>query len=112
LAVRSRCHDLGNAPSTMIHGYVCLFCSCSRTAPGHSRRMQRYDGPPMTLGNMRAHGVRSIEVYCQCGREEQVVVDALPDEVAVPSLKERFRCVRCGMRPQLVRPAWGDTSRR
>jgi hypothetical protein len=24
----------------------------------------RYRGPPMTLGNMRANGVRSLAVYC------------------------------------------------
>jgi hypothetical protein len=46
--------------------------------------MHRYDGPPMTLGNMRAHGVRSVELYCACGREERALVDGLSDDLEVP----------------------------
>ncbi len=41
--------------------------------PRNPRRAYDADGreiPPMTLGNMREHGVRSIRAYCQetsCG---------------------------------------------
>ena len=34
---------------------------------------------PMTLGNMRQHGVRSVDATCEaCGHEAVIDVDALP----------------------------------
>jgi hypothetical protein len=34
--------------------------------------------PPMTLGDMRAHGIRSIDAFCQaigCGQEATITVN-------------------------------------
>jgi hypothetical protein len=52
---------------------------------------------PMSLGNMREHGVRSVLAICQkvsCGHSGSVNVDDLPDD---------FRCrtcrCACGARP-------------
>ena len=39
----------------------------------------RYTGPPMTIGNMRSHGVRSIEVTCRCGHIALVDANPLDD---------------------------------
>lgn len=69
--------------------------------------MARYDGPPMTLGNMRALGVRNVTIECACGREATMLVDALPDGLAVPEVRRRLRCSRCGARPRSTRPCWG-----
>jgi hypothetical protein len=69
--------------------------------------MQLQDDLPMSLGKMRGYGVREIEVYC-CGHEEKISVDGLVDELLVPCLRLRLRCARCGRRPQMVRPAWGE----
>jgi hypothetical protein len=41
----------------------------------------------MTLGNMRADGVRSLEVCCwQCHHRAILSADPWPDHVPVPSL--------------------------
>ena len=64
---------------------------------------------PMTLGNMRANGVRSLIVHCsnvQCRHEAIVNVDALPANAAVPVLGLRMRCDRCGRRGADVMPNW------
>ncbi len=53
-----------------------------------------YDGqgneiPPMTLGNMRSQGIRSIDAYCEatrCGHEATLHVNALPDDLPVPDV--------------------------
>jgi hypothetical protein len=38
----------------------------------------RYDGPPMTLGNMRANGVRTLDAWCQArGCHHHSTVDGL-----------------------------------
>jgi hypothetical protein len=44
----------------------------------------RYAGPPMTLGNMRANGVRTLIVYCvACHRDVVFNVDGYGDDVPV-----------------------------
>ena len=66
---------------------------------------------PMTLGNMRANGVRSLVVHCSnvtCRHEAIVSVDKLGDDLAVPSLGLRMRCERCGLRGADVMPNWND----
>lgn len=61
----------------------------------------------MTLANMRANGVRSLDVYCRsCNRSVVVNVDHEPGEITVPSFLGRFRCTRCGARADDVRPNW------
>ena len=55
---------------------------------------------PMTLGNMRENGVRSLLVTCSnvtCRHETIVNVDAYGDELFVPSFGK----------DGAVRPAWG-----
>jgi hypothetical protein len=59
----------------------------------------RYSGPPMTLGNMRANGVRTLDAWCQargCNHHSIVDVSDLADDVPVPSIGPWLRCVRCG----------------
>ena len=71
--------------------------------------MPRSDEPigPMTLGNMRSLGVRSLFATClACGHKTEVSVDAWPDDVAVPSFGPRMRCSRCGSLGATAIPNW------
>ena len=57
----------------------------------------RYRGPPMTLANMRAQGVRSLWVVCElCHHDAVVNVDAYGDAVPVPAFAPRMVCTSCG----------------
>jgi hypothetical protein len=61
------------------------------TAMGTRPRSQA--GPPMTLGNMRANGVRSLDVSCwQCHQRTIMSADPWPDHVPVPLRHHRCRC--------------------
>ena len=65
----------------------------------------------MTLGNMRANGVRSLIAWCSnvnCRHEAVVNVDSQTDALFVPSLGPRMRCERCGQRGAEVRPNWNE----
>jgi len=65
----------------------------------------------MTLGNMRANGLRSIIVACSnfaCRHEAIVNVDSLGDDVPVPSMGPRMRCQKCGQRGADARPNWNE----
>jgi hypothetical protein len=67
---------------------------------------------PMTLGNMRENGVRSLLVTCSnvtCRHEKIVNVDAYGDDLFVSSFGPRMRCERCGQRGADVRPNWNET---
>ena len=65
--------------------------------------------PPMTLGNMRANGVRSLLVYCvACHRDAVFNVDAYGDDVPVPAFSPRMVCTRCGMVGADARPNWNE----
>jgi hypothetical protein len=61
---------------------------------------RRFNEPiePMTLGNMRATGVRSLSVSCMLCHHE-AVVDAAPwhDRVPVPTFGPRMVGTRCGL---------------
>jgi len=78
--------------------------------PRNPRRA--YDGPgneipPMTLANMRAHGVRSIDAFRQaigCGHASTLNADGLP----VPDVSLRLRCSKCGSRSIHTRPNWTE----
>ena len=66
---------------------------------------------PMTLGNMRANGVRSLIVHCSnvtCRHEAVVNVDSLPDDAPVPALGLRMRCDRCGQCGADMMPNWNE----
>ena len=61
--------------------------------------MPRSDEPtkPMTLGNMRSLGVRSLFATClTCGSKTEVNVDAWPNDVPVPSFTRHMRCGNLG----------------
>ena len=78
------------------------------------RRAYDHDGreiPPMSLRNMREHGVRSVAALCQqasCGHSGSINVDELPDAFAVPDVALRLRCSRCGSRQVKTIPAWRE----
>jgi hypothetical protein len=68
---------------------------------------------PMTLGNMRSNGVRSLAVsYWQC--HHQAIVNANPwsDDVPVPSFGPRMVCTRCGIISVDARPNWKERPNR
>ncbi len=68
--------------------------------------MERYTGPAMSLGNLRALGMRSVKAFCGCGHQAIIDVSGLPDGLEVPSVKHRLRCTSCGERPRETRPNW------
>jgi hypothetical protein len=62
---------------------------------------------PMSLANMREHGVRFVEATCEdCKHEAVVNVDSLPDAVYVPDVALRLRCSACGSKKITTRPDW------
>ena len=64
---------------------------------------------PMTLGNMREHGVGAVDATCEACKHEAVVnVDRLPDMVYVPDVALRLRCLACGSKKITVRPSWAQ----
>ena len=68
----------------------------------------------MTLGNMRANGVRSLLVNCSnvnCRHEAIVNLDGLNDDISVPSLGPRMRCQRCGQLGADARPNWNERNK-
>ena len=71
----------------------------------------RHTFPPMTLGNMRANGVRTLGVWCSgrgCGRHRVVEVERYGDDVPVPWFGPRMRCERCGHLGADARPNWQE----
>jgi hypothetical protein len=64
---------------------------------------------PMTLGNMRANGVRSLMVYCSaCPRIVVFNVDAYSESVPVPAFRPCMVCTGCGMVGADARPNWQE----
>ena len=58
-----------------------------------------FDEPiePMTLGDMRENGVRSLAFQChQCRHDRIMNVDHLPGHLTVPSFVPRMVCTKCG----------------
>ena len=76
------------------------------------RRARDKDGnaiEPMTLGNMRQHGIERVEVSCataECGYTKSVAVSTWPAEVAVPDVGLRLKCPKCGAPELDSRPDW------
>ena len=55
-------------------------------------------GPPMTLGNMRSLGVRSLAVTWElCHHEAVLPVDRWGDGVLVCAFRPHIACTRCGI---------------
>ena len=66
-------------------------------------------GPPMTLANMRAQGVRSPWVVCDlCHHEAVLNVDCYGDAVPVPAFGPRMVCTSCGIIGAFARPNWQE----
>lgn len=66
---------------------------------------------PMDLDNMRSLGIRSLHLWCSCGRHAVVNVDKYPGNYEVPAMKRFFRCSACGKRPKEARPNGADMRR-
>jgi hypothetical protein len=64
---------------------------------------------PMTLGNMRANGVRSLDVSCwNCHHRAIMSADPWPDDVPVRTFGPRMVCTRCGIIGADARPNWKE----
>ena len=81
-------------------------CTIERRSAKIRRDMTRHAGLPMSLGNMRSLGATQVDIYCGCGDHASVDVSALPDDLAVPDVRLRLRCTKCGKRPNETRPDW------
>ena len=58
-----------------------------------AKRRPSYRGPPMTLGNMRAQGVRSLSVSCWlCHHGAVLSADGWSDVAQLPSFGPRMVC--------------------
>jgi len=64
---------------------------------------------PMTLGNMRANGVKALAVSrVACHHSAIVDVTNCPDEVPVPMFGPRMVCTACGAIGADARPNWNE----
>ena len=67
---------------------------------------------PMDLANMRANGVRSLDIQCnQCRHERIINVDHLASDLTIPSFGRRMVRTYCGTIGAHVRPNWRERSR-
>lgn len=65
--------------------------------------------PPMTLGNMRELGVRSLAVTCElCHHEAVVPAGHWRDGALVRAFRPRIVCTQCGIIGADARPNWRD----
>jgi hypothetical protein len=82
--------------------------------PRNPRRAYDHDGNeirPMSLGNMREHGVRAVMAICQeasCGHSGSINVDSLPDDFPVPDVFLRLRCSACTSRNVKTQLDWRE----
>jgi integrase len=68
---------------------------------------------PMTLGNMRENGVKSLAVSCHiCHHEAIVSVAPWPDHVPVATFARRMVCTSCGIIGADARPNWREQPKR
>jgi hypothetical protein len=65
----------------------------------------------MTLGNVRANGVRTLAVWCGgrwCNHEATLDVSGYLDDVPVPMFGPRMVCTVCGAIGADARPNWNE----
>ena len=68
-----------------------------------------YPIEPMTLGNMRANGVRPLDVSCWlCHHRTILSADRWSEDVPVPAFGPRIVCTRCGIIGADARPNWRE----
>jgi hypothetical protein len=63
----------------------------------------------ITLGEMRAAGVRDILVYCanyRCEHAVRISADRWPDHIRLSDLESLFVYQACGRRGADIRPDW------
>jgi hypothetical protein len=61
----------------------------------------------ITLGEMRASGVRGLLIYCadyKCSYSIAISTDPWPDDTRLSDLEDRFTCTACGNKGAEVRP--------
>ena len=66
---------------------------------------------PVTMGDIRAHGVTRLLVYCEslwCHHCATLDADWLPDDVILLDLNRRMICTACGSIGADVRPDWSQ----
>ena len=76
--------------------------------------MARFSEPiePMTLGNMRANGVRSLAVSCRkCNHETVIHADKWSGQMLGPSFGSRMVCTKRGTVGADVQPNWRERER-
>ena len=64
---------------------------------------------PVTMGDIRGHGVTRLLVYCKslwCQHCATLDADWLPDDVILLDLNRRMICTACGSIGADVRPDW------
>jgi hypothetical protein len=70
----------------------------------------------ITLGEMRATGVRDLLVYCadhKCAHAVRISADRWPDHIRLSDLDSLFTCQACGRQGADIRPDWDwELSRR
>jgi hypothetical protein len=63
----------------------------------------------MTLGNMRANGVRSLDVSCWlCHHRAVLSAEPWPDHIPAPAFGPRMVCTKCGIIGADARPHWPE----
>ena len=70
----------------------------------------------ITLGEMRASGVRGLLIYCsdhKCSHSTSMSADRWPDDVRLSDIEPLFTCQVCGQRGADVRPnfSWEEEAR-
>lgn len=81
------------------------------TVPPMKNPRRSYDAEgreiaPATVGSERAHGVRSVEIWCgDCHHHGEVSTDDLPADTPIPDICLRYRCSACGSRNLTSRPS-------
>jgi hypothetical protein len=83
--------------------------ACPRWRQLSPKAAWRLAGPPITLGDMCANGVRSLDVSCrQCHHRTILSADPWPDHVSVPSFGPRMVCIVGAD----ARPNWQEQTQR